>query len=210
MEAERGRVKPLAPAALRASWLLGWLAAAVAIVVVGIGLRGDAAALGVALVWGAAAVECTVGLALVTLALKEAVPGSGVTARQGVAAIAAGVAVHAAVTLLTWFGRGMPPGAFPPAGLMCLPFETAIGVPALAIALLLVARAYAVRPRWAGLLGGSGSGLLADGVWHMVCPLADLPHLLLVHTGAVAVLALAGWLAGVVAERVRIVRLPSR
>ncbi len=210
LEAESGPVDPLPRVAFRVSWLLAWLCGAVALVVTVVGLRSDMAALGVGLSWVAAAAECGFGLALVALAVREAVPGSGVALPKGLAAIAAGAAAHAVIVLLTWLKRGMPPGTFPPAGLACMSYESALGVAALAIVLLLVARAYAVRPRWAGLLGGAGAGLLADGVWHLACPFADLQHVLVTHTGSIALLAALGWAAGLLAERVRIARSAGR
>ena len=69
--------------------------------------------------------------------------------------------------------------------------------------MVLVARAYAVRPRWAGLLGGAGAGVLTDGVWHLICPYADLLHVLVWHGGAVLALAVSGWIVGMAVEVVR-------
>jgi hypothetical protein len=78
-----------------------------------------------------------------------------------------------------------------------------MALPALALTVLLVARAYAVRPRWAGVLGGAGTGLLTDGVWHLICPFADLGHVLVWHGGSVLALAVFGWLAGSVVAGIR-------
>jgi hypothetical protein len=205
---DHGPVRPLRPAGRRAVVLVFWTALLMGVLPVVLGLRPDAGALGMALTWGAAVFECAVGLGLVGLALREAVPGAGIPAPWRSLAIGCGFATEALVAVLCWLRSGMPRGLFPPSGASCFPFESALGLPALALTVLLVARAYAVRPRWAGLLGGAGSGLLADGVWHLICPHADLAHLLLWHGGAVLALTGAGWLAGFALDRLRRPTLP--
>jgi hypothetical protein len=74
---------------------------------------------------------------------------------------------------------------------------------------VLVGRAYAVRPRWAGVLGGAGAGVLTDGVWHLICPNAELSHVLAWHGGAVLALAGLGWVLGAAIEAWRRSHLPS-
>jgi hypothetical protein len=88
--------------------------------------------------------------------------------------------------------------------------ESTLALPALALTLGLVWRAYAVRPRWAGVLGGVGAGLVTDGVWHMICPYAELSHVLVWHAGAVLALAGLGWLLGAAIEVGRQSRPSSR
>ena len=173
-------------------------------------MRGDIESLGFALSWGAAVFECLVGLGLVALALREAVPGSGIAPPVGSAALAAGIATQVAVAILSWWQRGMPSGSFPPEGAHCFPMESTLAFPALALTMVLVGRAYAVRPRWAGLLGGAGAGLLTDGVWHLICPYADLSHVLVWHGGAVIALAALGWILGAAVEATRRRALTSR
>jgi hypothetical protein len=210
LEADHGMVRALRPAAVRALWVAVWAALALFSLPVAIGMRGDVAGLGFTLSWGAAAVECAAGLALVVLALREAVPGSGVTAPVGSAALAVSAGVLILVAVLSWLRRGVPVGSFPPEGAHCFPMESTLALPALALTLLLVGRAYAVRPRWAGVLGGVGAGLLTDGVWHMICPYAELSHVLVWHGGAVLALAGLGWLLGAAIEAERRRRLSSR
>jgi hypothetical protein len=203
LEADHGMVRPLRPVAVRALWVALWATLALFALPVAIGMRGDVAELGFALSWGAAVLECAAGLALVVLALREAVPGFGVTAPVGSAALAAGAGVLILVAVLSWLRRGVPVGSFPPGGAHCFPMESTLALPALALTLGLVWRAYAVRPRWAGVLGGAGAGVLTDGVWHMICPYAELSHVLVWHGGAVLALAVFGWLAGSVVEGIR-------
>ncbi len=203
LEADHGMVRPLRPAAVRALWVALWATLALFALPVAIGMRGDVAELGFALSWGAAVLECAAGLALVVLALREAVPGFGVTAPVGSAALAAGAGVLILVAVLSWLRRGVPVGSFPPEGAHCFPMESTLALPALALTLGPVWRAYAVRPRWAGVLGGAGAGVLTDGVWHMICPYAELSHVLVWHGGAVLALAVFGWLAGSFVEGIR-------
>lgn len=196
LEADHRPVQALRSAPMRALWVALWAALALAALPLLIGIRPDVAALGFALSWGAAALECLAGVGLVVLALREAVPGSGVTRPVGSMALAVGLGVQVLVATFCSLQRGWRVGGFPPAGAHCFPMESTLALPALAFTMLLVVRAYAVRPRWAGLLGGAGAGLLTDGVWHLICPHAELLHVLVWHGGAVLALAGLGWLAG--------------
>jgi hypothetical protein len=200
LEADHRPVHALRPAPVRALWVALWAVLALAVLPLLIGIRGDIAGLGFALSWGAAGLECLAGVGLVILALREAVPGSGVTRPVGSVALAAGLGVHVLVATFCSLQRGGPVGGFPPAEAHCFPMESTLALPALALTMLLVLRAYAVRPRWAGLLGGAGAGLLTDGVWHLICPHAELLHVLVWHGGAVLTLAALGWLVGAEVE----------
>ncbi len=203
LEADRRPVRPLPPPLRRASWVALWAAVLMLVLPFATGMRNDAATLGFGLCWGAAVLECLAGLAVVLLALREAVPGSGAGVAVRTSALIAVPVVQAAVAVLTWMRRGMPESQFPPPGIHCVPMESTLALPALALTLFLAARAYAVRPRWAGVLGGAGVGLLTDGVWHLICPFADLGHTLLWHGAAVLSLALFGFLAGSAMEAIR-------
>jgi hypothetical protein len=76
-------------------------------------------------------------------------------------------------------------------------------LPALAVTLWLVFRALPLRPSIAGLLGGAGAAVTADALTHVLCPMSDLRHVLVWHTGALIGLMLVGWLAGKLWERKR-------
>ena len=210
LDADHRAVRPLRPAWVRAIWVAIWAALAMAVLPLGMGMRADVVSLGFALSWGGAVLECITGLGLVVLALREAVPGSGVTRPVGSAALAAGAAVLILLAVLSWLRRGVPVGSFPPEGAHCFPMESTLALPALALTMVLVGRAYAVRPRWAGVLGGAGAGVVTDGIWHLVCPYAQLSHVLVWHGGAVLALATLGWLLGAAIEAGRRSRLPSR
>jgi hypothetical protein len=203
LEADRRPVRPLPPPPRRVSWVALWAGLLMLVLLFAKGIRNDAAILGFGLCWGAAVLECLTGLAVVLLALREAVPGSGASLAVRISALVAVPVVKAAVAVLTWMRRGMPESQFPPEGAHCIPMESTLALPALALTLFLAARAYAVRPRWAGVLGGAGVGLLTDGVWHLICPFADLGHTLLWHGATVLALALFGFLAGSAMEAIR-------
>jgi hypothetical protein len=46
-----------------------------------------------------------------------------------------------------------------------------------------------------------GAGLVADGVWHLICPRSDLAHLLVWHGGATVVMTGFGLALGLLYER---------
>ena len=203
LDADSRPVRPLARPPVRVVWVALWAALVLLAVPLVFGVRHDASSLGLMPSWGAAVVECLAGLIVVLLALREAVPGSGAGLAVRISALVAVPAVQVAVAVLTWMRLGTPESRFPPGGMHCLPMESTLALPALALTVLLVARAYAVRPRWAGVLGGAGVGLLTDGVWHLICPFSDLGHVLVWHGGSVLALAVFGWLAGAVVEGIR-------
>jgi len=166
------------------------------------GVRHDAEVLGVMLTFGAAVLEALAGLLVVGVALREAVPGSGVGRGRAALALVAGLAVQLSVALLTWVGGGAATSdAARHGGVSCSAMQGALGLPALAITVFLVLRALPVRPPWAGALAGLGAGLIADGAWHLVCPMCDLAHLLVWHGAATLLMTGVGWLLGVAWER---------
>jgi hypothetical protein len=203
--ADLAPVTPLQTPARRALEVALWGVAALVLAPVLFGLRHDAPLLGVMMTWGAAALEVVAGAMVVVLALREAVPGEGIGRGRAVAAMAAGVAVQCGVALLTFMvgpssSRALlarHPGA------TCLGMQSLLAVPALAITVVLVLRALPLRPPWAGALAGLGAGLIADGAWHLVCPLCNLTHLLVWHGGATALLIGAGWAGGMAWQRRR-------
>lgn len=203
-------VRPLPPPAVRALDVAVWAIAVFLLVPLLLPLRHDADSLGWWLVWGAAAGQGLAGLWLVSLALREAVPGSGIGAARSGLALAAGAAMQLAVGLATWLGG---PSLDAPAaghhGLTCFSAQGSLAFTGLALTFWLVVRAFPIRPRWAGALAGMGAGLVADGVWHVVCPRSDLAHVLVGHGGATIALTGAGGLLGLLWE-LRAVRAQKR
>lgn len=157
-------------------------------------VRGDAVRLGWVLSWGASSLEMVVGLGVIGAALREAVPGTMVSRRAlGVIACAA----LATVTMITYATWNASPQPLLQKGLgfvwrVCLFGTIASAMPALAMSLILVRRAYPLRPALAGALCGLGSGLLADAGWRMFCHFSDPRHVFGAHALGVAAVMLIG------------------
>ena len=88
--------------------------------------------------------------------------------------------------------------------------DAAMALPAALVTFWLLLRALPTRAPLAGLLGGAGAGASADGLLHLICPMSDLHHVLVWHTGAVVLLAVGGFLAGTLWERRRSRQLADR
>ena len=76
-------------------------------------------------------------------------------------------------------------------------------LPLVAVTLWLVFRALPLRAPIAGLLGGAGATVASDAVIHLLCPMANLAHVLVWHSGAMVAFMAAGWLVGTVWQRIR-------
>lgn len=147
---------------------------------------------------GISLLEWLVGLVLLWLALREAVPALGLGARRAFLAIVAGVLVQFLLGLASWYDMPSgPPGADAVAvGARCSTIVGLLGLPHLAVAIWLAFRALPIRPRWSGALAGAAAGLVADAVWHLACARNDLQHLLLWHVTATVAMALVGAVTG--------------
>jgi hypothetical protein len=189
-------VRPLPAPALRTLEAAVWAIAVLLLVLLLVPVRRDAAALGWLLIWGASAAEGLAGLLLIGLALREAVPASGLGPGRAALALLAGAAIETTIGLQTWLAAPPSATAAHHSGLVCFSAQGGLGFTGLALAFWLVVRALPVRPPWAGALAGMGAGLVADGIWHLVCPRSDLAHVLVVHGGATVALTAAGWLLG--------------
>ncbi len=198
-------VHPLAPAWRRALAVAGLAAVVLAITVMTSHLRADMHHLPMWLTWGAAVLELLVGVLVVGLSLREAVPGSALPRSWAVAAVVIATLVQVMVAAATWmYSPGTPIDQLAAAaGFGCLRHESLLALPAFALTAWLVVRALPVHPAMAGLLGGAGSGLTADAVDHLLCPISNLRHVLVWHTGAIFLFMLLGWTAGWAWERYR-------
>jgi hypothetical protein len=201
-------VKPLPPVWMRTLYAVAVAAAGLAVVVTvfKLTLRPDMEQLPMWLSWGCTALQLVVGVVLVGMALREAVPGNGVPSGAVTLAVTTGVVMQVLVGIATWMhSPGMPliKGHGLKAGVTCSTHDAALALPALAITLWLVFRALPLRPSVAGLLGGTGAAVTADAVNHILCPMSDLRHVLLWHTGMIFGLMLVGWAAGKLWERKR-------
>lgn len=212
VESDHSRVSPLESPGRRALAVALWVPAAVLAVLLVLGLRSDAAALGWLGTWGAVIGEATAGLVLVGLALAASVPARGVP-RGGALALLGTAAL--AVGAKAWLVRSASPGVFVAnpwlsMGPVCFFLTAILGLTALAIVAALVRRTAPLTASFAGLLGGAGAGLLAEGVYHLHCGISDLRHVLVWHGGAIVALALVGLLLGLAWERREAARLVAR
>jgi hypothetical protein len=201
-------VKPLPPVWMRTLYAVAVAAAGLTIVVTvfKLSLRPDMDQLPMWLSWGCTALQLTIGVILVGMALREAVPGSAVPVGAVSLAVGTGVVMQILVGIATWMhSPGMPlvKGHGLKAGMTCSTHDAALALPALAVTLWLVFRALPMRPSVAGLLGGTGAAVTADAINHILCPMSDLRHVLVWHTGMILGLMLLGWAAGKLWERRR-------
>jgi len=208
ISADLAPVRPLSPAWMRTLYAVAVAAAGLAIVVAAfkLSLRPDIEQLPMWLSWGCTTLQLVVGIVLVGMALREAVPGSGVPAGAVALALSTGVVMQILVGIATWMhSPGMPlmQGHGFKAGVTCSTHDLALALPALAITLWLVFRALPLRPSIAGLLGGTGAAVTADAINHILCPMSDLRHVLVWHTGMLFGLMIVGWVAGKLWERNR-------
>lgn len=192
-------VRPVASPARRAAWLGALALAGILFGVVralDFGAPSLVGLLVAAAEWGAA-------LALVWVAMREAVPGSSVGWTTALAMLGVGLSTQLAAAALlsttvgsSWLGDG----GFA-TGRQCLTGEGSLGLPLLAGSAWLLLRAFPLRARLASALGGAAAGLFADAAWHLVCVRTDLAHILVWHFGSTLVLAGAGYLVGIGIER---------
>jgi hypothetical protein len=196
-------VRPLAMPAVRALWLAPLALLLLVASVAAFGLRRDFPAVGLALTWGASILQMLLGLSLIAAALREAVPGTTLTRRAlGVLFATASIAVIT-ITWATWAASPtrIAPWAVLYVWRVCFGATIVSALPALALSGWLVARAFPLRPRFAGGLYGLGSGLLADAGWRLFCHFSDPAHVFGAHTAAVAVTCALGIAAARVLAR---------
>lgn len=200
-------VSPLPPVWTRAlvAVAIGAVGLAAVVAAFKLSLRPDMARIPAWLGWGCTALQLAVGTLLVAMALREAVPGRSIPGRTVGLAVATGVLMQVVVGIATWMaspGVAYAPGHAMALGIGCATHDLALALPALFITLWLVFRALPVRPAVAGLLGGAGAALVADAVNHLVCPMSDLRHVLVWHTGVLLALMAVGCLVGLAWDRV--------
>jgi len=198
-------VRPLHQAWVRTMLAVAILAVVLAFVLAKASLRPDMDQLPMWLSWGCSILQLALGILLIGLALREAIPGEGIP--RGAVRIAAltalavqilvGIATSIYSPAITMPGSGIAPG------IGCFKHETAMALPTFAVTLWLVFRALPLRAPTAGLLGGAGATVASDAVIHLLCPMSNLSHVLVWHTGAVILFMSVGWVSGMIWERLR-------
>lgn len=193
LAADYGPVRTLPSPWARALWLLPFAVMAVATAPLVFDLRPDASRLGWMGLWGASSLQVLIGLALMVAALREAVPGRGWNHAAIALWIGLPLVVVMAVTLNSWVvSPALLRRGWWMVGLACFASSAASGLPIVALASVLAARAYPTRPALAGALLGLGSGLMADAGWRLFCHFSEPAHVLSAHVGAVLMSMLIG------------------
>ena len=210
VERDCGTVQPLHPAWLRTVVAVGVLAVVLAFTLASASLRCDIDRLPMWLSWGCSALQLALGVLLIAMALREAVPGAAVPdgAIRWIAGTAFSVQVLVGVATAIYSPAVAVAGGEVTAGIGCLSHEALVVLPTFLVTLWLVFRALPLRAPVAGLLGGAGAAVASDAVLHLICPMSDLRHVLVWHTGAVVLFMAAGWTAGWIWDRMRWPRSP--
>jgi hypothetical protein len=205
IEGDLAPVRPLHPAWMRVMLAVAILAVILALVLAKTSLRADIDQLPMWLSWGCSGLQLGFGILLVGLAVRESIPGGGVP--MGAVRLAAITALSVQILVgisTSIFSPAIPmPGSGIAPGIGCFKHETMMALPTFVVTLLLVFRALPLRAPVAGLLGGAGATVASDAVIHLLCPMTNLSHVLVWHSGAVIVFMAAGWIIGLVWERVR-------
>jgi hypothetical protein len=193
--------RPLRPPYVRALVLIP-LAVAIVLSVPGLRFfRADMQAIGVVKAWGFSFGQALAGLIIVGVALRESIPGRGLSRGAIVATIAVGLAIPFLLLGVTAsaFDIGPEPGRGLEEGIGCFRVSAISAIPALIAAAFLAARALPLRPALAGALYGLGCGLIADAGMRLFCEYTVPSHVLLGHGGAiVGAMALGAVVAKVV------------
>ena len=201
-------VRSLPPAWMRTLQAVAVAALCLAAIVAAfkLSLRPDMDQLPMWLGWGCTVLQIVIGVVLVGMALREAVPGEGVPSGAVALAVGTGILMQVLVGIATWMHSPGTPLLADHAlkkGLACASHDIALALPALVVTLWLVFRALPLRPCVAGLLGGTGAAITADAITHVLCPMSDLRHVLVWHTGVIFGLMVIGWVAGVLWGRMK-------
>jgi hypothetical protein len=200
-------VRPLHPAWSRTLVVATVVALvlATALLVLKLQLRPDLREMPMWLSWGCSILELIGGVFLVGLALREAVPGAGVPTTVARAAVGAGVALQILVGIATWVrSPGMAMGDdWISMSIVCVRRDATMVLPIFVVTMWLVFRALPLKAPLAGILGGGGAAITGDAITHLLCPMSDLRHVLVWHTGAILGFMLLGWIAGLLWQRYR-------
>jgi hypothetical protein len=196
-------VRPLASPLRRALALLPLAIVLVLAQPMLLGIRHDAAQLGPTLLWGLSLGQSVLGALLLVAALREAVPGRGLSFSPVL--LVSGAVACLAVTYATWSHSmtRVPPGHFTFFWEVCFAGPIVLGLPVVCVALWMAVRAYPLRPALVGALAGLGVGLLTDAGWRTFCHVSEPRHVLSAHVAAVLVLCGLGTLLGPVLSRRR-------
>jgi Negative regulator of sigma F len=158
------------------------------------GPRKDAALLGGLVTWGLSSLEWTLGLLLLGVGLRHAVPGYGMSRRRLVILCGVTVAVILSITFVTY---AIHPTFVPTTRqwrvwTLCVLGPLEFGVPLLLVASVLSARAFPTRPAAVGALCGFAAGIVVDSGWRLTCWISDPTHVFGAHFLALTAMVAIG------------------
>ena len=210
IERDLDPIRPLHPAWMRTLVAVAVMAVVLAFSLATASLRSDLDQIPMWLSWGCSVFQLALAVILIGMALREAIPGAG--APVGAVRTAAMTALITQILVgvaTSIYSPAVPmPGSGFAAGVGCLKHEFILALPTFVVTLLLVFRALPLRAPTAGLLGGAGAAIASDEILHMLCPMSDVMHVLVWHTGAVLCFMAVGWLIGILWQRVHWRRTP--
>jgi hypothetical protein len=153
----------------------------------------DLTPLGFAWSWGASVVQMMAGLAVIAMALQQAIPGREWSARALATAVISVVVLFTVVTLESWAASpvGLSRGWWT-IGAICAVSSAISALPVVVVAGVLVLRAYPLHPVATGAIAGFGAGLIADAGWRLFCHYSEPGHVLTAHFGGVLLAAAIG------------------
>lgn len=165
--------------------------------------RSDMHAIGFIKAWGFSFGQALAGLVIIAAALRESIPGRGLSRGRIVATFAIGLAIPFVLLVVTAsaYDVGPAPGQAFEEGVSCFRVSAISAIPALIAAAWLAARAFPLRPGIAGALYGLGCGLIADAGLRLYCEYTVPEHVLFGHGGAIVGAMAVGAIAASVVSR---------
>lgn len=160
--------------------------------------------------WGMSALESLGGIALLGLALRQAVPGTTVRPGWMLLALTAGILLFTCVSLATASVLPTPlhyQDSWMRPAWECVVMELPFAIPSLAISAWLVARALPIRPSLTGAAYGLAVGLMTDAGMRLYCWIDQPLHVFWGHGGTVLLGTIGGAVLAALIERVKYRRL---
>jgi hypothetical protein len=188
-------VRAVLPARVRSAIVILLGAFAAIVLLMRFGVRDDIAAQDTMRFSAFLLVRIAAGVTLIALALREAIPSAAAPDRVRSSALLIGLVLL--VLLPLFFATGDAPLAPMQCGVLILAVSA---LPFVAL-MILIYRAYPLRPVVTGLTAGLGSGLLAEAALFAMCSNAGAMHGTVVHGSAVAIMGVIGAIIGYVTKR---------
>lgn len=160
--------------------------------------------------WGLSAIESLGGIALMALALRQAVPGLATRTQWIWLALAAAALLFASVTLTTAHVLPTPleqSSSWSQLAWECVMMESLFVLPSLVLSAWLVGRALPTRPALTGGAYGLAVGLMTDAGLRLFCAIDQLLHVFAAHGGVILSGAVGGALIATIIERLKYRRL---